>query len=262
MRFCPIVARNAMTARHHALTDKEKQTLRLLLAGHDAKSMSRHLGLSVHTINERLRESRRKLSASSSREAARLLHEAERADPQSFADIELGAATALPGAARTGASIARMPIRHRAVWIIGVIVMLSLALVALALSPAASPPTNAPPAVSTAPEPAETAVAQSARRWLVLVDASDWQASWLATATSFRNLNTIDRWASASQVARVPLGVAQARTLIGEDDVPTPPKGNMIVKFRTRFAAKAEATETLALVREDGDWRVVGYYID
>src|SRR3954463_333948 len=60
-----------------ALTEKEKQTLRLIVRGHDAKSIARSLGLSVHTINERLRDARRKLEVSSSREAARLLLEAE-----------------------------------------------------------------------------------------------------------------------------------------------------------------------------------------
>ena len=60
-----------------ALTDKEKQTLRLIVRGHDAKSIARSLGLSVHTINERLREARRKMAVSSSREAARLLLEVE-----------------------------------------------------------------------------------------------------------------------------------------------------------------------------------------
>ena len=34
-----------------ALTEKEKQTLRLIVRGHDAKSVARSLGLSVHTIN-------------------------------------------------------------------------------------------------------------------------------------------------------------------------------------------------------------------
>lgn len=80
--FCRIVAVSIMPQGHRALTDKEKQTLRLLLSGHDAKSMARHLGLSVHTVNERLRDSRRKLSASSSREAARLLRDAEGPAPQ------------------------------------------------------------------------------------------------------------------------------------------------------------------------------------
>ena len=60
-----------------ALTEKEKQTLRLIVCGHDAKSVARSLGLSVHTINERLRDARRKMAVSSSREAARLLLDAE-----------------------------------------------------------------------------------------------------------------------------------------------------------------------------------------
>ena len=60
-----------------ALTEKEKATLRLIVRGHDAKSIARELGLSVHTINERLRDARRKMEVSSSRAAARLLFEAE-----------------------------------------------------------------------------------------------------------------------------------------------------------------------------------------
>ena len=63
-----------------ALTEKEKQTLRLIVRGHDAKSSARDLGLSVHTINERLRDARRKLAVSSSREAARMLLAAEGGD--------------------------------------------------------------------------------------------------------------------------------------------------------------------------------------
>ncbi|GAA0731919.1 MULTISPECIES: helix-turn-helix domain-containing protein [Sphingomonas] len=57
----------------NALTEREKTTLRLLLAGHDAKSIARELELSVHTVNERLRDARRKLGVASSREAARRL---------------------------------------------------------------------------------------------------------------------------------------------------------------------------------------------
>ena len=34
------------------LTEKEKEPLRLLLLGHDAKSMALALDLSVHTVNE------------------------------------------------------------------------------------------------------------------------------------------------------------------------------------------------------------------
>src|SRR3546814_9039111 len=80
-----------------ALTEKEKETLRLLVDGHDAKSMARHLGLSVHTINERLRDARRKMSASSSREAARQLREIEGRHPEILRDKALGEAAAAPG---------------------------------------------------------------------------------------------------------------------------------------------------------------------
>jgi hypothetical protein len=34
-----------------------------------------------------------------------------------------------------------------------------------------------------------------------------------------------------------------------------------VVKFRTRFANKAEAVETVTLDLEDGSWRVVGVTI-
>ncbi len=61
-----------MAEGYQALTEKEKAALRLLLGGHDAKSMASQLGLSVHTVNERLRDARRKLSVSSSKAAARI----------------------------------------------------------------------------------------------------------------------------------------------------------------------------------------------
>ena len=241
-----------------ALSEKEKQTLRLLLAGHDAKSLARHLGLSVHTVNERLRDARRKLSASSSREAARLLHEAESLHPHLVADNEIGDAVLPSGTAETDASTAVLPTRHYATWIIGVIVMLSLALAIFALSPAVMQPDGN----TTSAVQAETQPVQSARRWLEMGDASNWKTSWEATAASFRKANTLALWTSVSVKVRVPLGTVLSRTLISAEEVPTPPKGNTVVKFRTQFANKVDALETIALTREDGVWRVVGCYIE
>ena len=63
------------------LSEKEKQTLRLIVRGHDAKSIARTLGLSVHTINERLRDARREMAVSSSREAARMLLHSRAPEP-------------------------------------------------------------------------------------------------------------------------------------------------------------------------------------
>ncbi|MEJ6010646.1 helix-turn-helix transcriptional regulator [Novosphingobium aquae] len=55
------------------LTDKELEILRLLAAGHTVKSIAARLGRSETSINERLRDARRKTGVGSSRELARLL---------------------------------------------------------------------------------------------------------------------------------------------------------------------------------------------
>lgn len=65
-----------------------------------------------------------------------------------------------------------------------------------------------------------------------------------------------------SKAVRTPLGAVVSRELIGEENVPAPPYGYQVVKFRTSYANKAGAIETLSLVREGGEWRVVGCTID
>lgn len=136
--------------------------------------------------------------------------------------------------------------------------MMSLALVLFILTPAV--PQGAAP---TAPaSQAESPAVLSARQWLEMGDASDWNGSWAATGASFRKANTLSLWISVSAKVRVPLGMVQSRTLISVDEVPTPPEGNTVVKFRTRFANRADAVETVALTREDGNWKVVGCYIE
>lgn len=83
-----------MTVAAQDLPEREKQVLRLLLSGHDAKSIGRELGLSTNIVNERLRDSRRKLGVGSSREAARLLALSEPDTPNNFGNKQLGIAPA------------------------------------------------------------------------------------------------------------------------------------------------------------------------
>ena len=78
------------------LPEREKQVLRLLLGGHDAKSIGRELGLSTNIVNERLRDSRRKLGVGSSREAARVLALSEPATPNNIGNKQFGIAPAPP----------------------------------------------------------------------------------------------------------------------------------------------------------------------
>ncbi|CCW19053.1 hypothetical protein EBBID32_34140 [Sphingobium indicum BiD32] len=256
-----------MTDMDWALTEKEKQTLRLIVRGHDAKSVARNLGLSVHTINERLRDARRKMAVSSSREAARLLLEAEGDDtmtsPDSLGDKEIRADAPDIPVDQDSVPISGAGRVTRPFWIIiGVALMtLALGLLALAALPqlASAPASQTPAPASTAQNPA---VVDAARQWLVLVDEGRWDESYRGTTTSFRQLNTAKVWADTSEKVRVPLGAALSRIFVSQENLPAPPAGYEVVKFRTRFANKVEAIETVSLDREEGGWRVAGVTIE
>lgn len=239
-----------------ALTEKEKQTLRLIVRGHDAKSVAVTLGLSVHTINERLRDARRKLMVSSSREAARLLLDAE--TPENLGDERTGedarsAANDVGQAPDDGAA----PARRRLPVLIGVMLMtFALGLLALTLMPGA---TQAPPAATTAPA---TAAPDAARQFLELVDAGRWSESYTRFGAAFRKLNSEQVWSEVSQRVRPPLGAVVSRTLQEQETIPVPPAGVEMLKFRTRFATGGEKIETVTLNQEGGDWKVVGVTIE
>lgn len=250
-----------------ALSDKEKETLRLLLRGHDAKSSARELGLSVHTVNERLRDARRKLGVTSSREAARVLMAAE--SPEMLGDKPLGDASGPVPAAGMAASATRRKAGLRpAVILIGVTAM-SLVLAALFLP--ASPLSVTAPAATTetiaGAEPASgskseaEAAARAAENFLVLIDASKWAESYAATGAQFRRLNTLQAWTDVSARVRPPLGKLLTRNLITNEYVPAPPQGYQLVKFASTYADGTNQIESVSLEWEDGAWRVVGIVI-
>jgi DNA-binding CsgD family transcriptional regulator len=248
-----------------ALTEKEKQTLRLIVRGHDAKSVARSLGLSVHTINERLRDARRKMAVSSSREAARLLFESEGGAPASpppelFGDARIGEAASHAKVDQGMAPIGGAGRITRHPWIvIGVLLMtLALGLLALAALPATAPPPK--PAAAAVKPNAE--IVDAARQWLALVDQNRWDESYRATGASFRKMNTAQVWADVSEKMRAQFGAAKSRTFLSEENLPAPPYGYEVVKFRASYANKPDAVETVTLEREDGVWHVVGATIE
>ena len=243
------------------LTEREKQALRLMGRGHDAKSMASHLGLSVHTVNERLRAARRKLAVSSSREAARRLLDSEPDSPNSSGHRILGEAGPHLSPAQQPAAIDGRGRTHRPLWVIAGVVIMSIiiGIAALMLQPQAVPAAAEPPAQAS---PAPARIVRSARDWLAIVDAGRWEESWRATGASFRSMNTVAAWTSASEQGRVPLGAMVSRADLSRESVPAPPYGYEMVKFRTSFANRPNVTETVTLEREGEAWRVVGYWID
>ena len=256
-----------MSAGPDKLTDREKQTLRLILRGHDAKSAARELGLSVHTVNERLREARRKLGVTSSREAARRLLAQEGDTPETFGDKDLGDAAEQAEAAEMTASAAgRWAGRGLALTIAGVFAMsLILAALFLPTSPLSMIVPAAPVSPVLAVATAETdaaAAARAAEDFLILVDEGRWADSYAATGKQFRRLNTLERWSEVSQRLRPPPGELLTRDIVGNEFVPAPPEGYRLVKFRSAYSNGAQQTESLSLAWEDGAWKVVGITFD
>lgn len=257
------------------LTDKEKDALRLLLRGHDAKSSARELGLSVHTVNERLREARRKLGVTSSREAARRLAAEERGGtPKTLGDKPLGDAGERHPEAGMAASATRrwawFGFGPRPALILIGAALMSLVLAALFLP--ASPLAIAAPgdamietvAGAEAPRKASSeaeAAARAAEDFLNLIDESKWAESYAATGAQFRKLNSLATWSEVSTRVRTPLGPLLTRNLVTNEFVPTPPDGTRLVKFASTYADGTNQVESVSLAFEDGAWRVVGIVI-
>lgn len=90
------------------LTNRQKEILRLLFNGHDAKSAALALNISVHTVNEHLSQVRKLLNASSSRVAARLFAEFEGRPPKIEGPHKMGVAVSTDDRPSTESARARV----------------------------------------------------------------------------------------------------------------------------------------------------------
>ena len=107
-------------------------------------------------------------------------------------------------------------------------------------------------------EPVNPEVVNAARAFLTLIEQKNWQASYAATGTAFRKLNTLAVWTQVSEEVHARYGSTVSRTLLSQQNLPAPPAGYEVIKFRTVYANKQQAVETVTLDREDGKWVVVG----
>jgi len=100
--------------------------------------------------------------------------------------------------------------------------------------------------------------------WLGLADKGDAGATYDAAGAQFRKAMTRERWGEALASERMPLGALQRRTMANTTfrtgAAGAAPQELALVRFRTEFAMKPGARETVTLEREPDDrWRVVGY---
>ena len=112
----------------------------------------------------------------------------------------------------------------------------------------------------------QTAAVITAQQWLAGIDAGDYAQSWTDAAGYFQGAITQDKWVSALESVRKPLGKLKIRTVdsaVTETQLPGAPDGKYVVmQFNTVFASQNPTTETITFTLEkDGQWRASGYYI-
>lgn len=113
-------------------------------------------------------------------------------------------------------------------------------------------------------ENVEAAVA-AAKKWLAVVDTGNYGQSWEEAAPVFKKEVKKEAWEGMVAKVREPLGKTKSRTLLGAQyttQLPNAPKGEyVVIQFKTDFAKKPNAIETITPMKVDGEWKVSGYYI-
>ena len=157
---------------------------------------------------------------------------------------------------------------HHLVWLTGGMLTMSLLLAALSLSnvsATANHVQDVPQNSSAAARPFETGVSTAASQWIALLDNGQWDESWQAAAIVFKAQLTSEKWTPMIQSLRTPLGRVSSRALqsaVRTSTLPGAPAGDyQVLQFKTRFATKPDAIETIVLSREKVGWRVSGYFI-
>jgi Protein of unknown function (DUF4019) len=115
-----------------------------------------------------------------------------------------------------------------------------------------------------APKP-EVEATKAAQSWLAFIDAGLYGESWDAAAKVFQGAITREQWASTLANVRGPLGKRGTRGTKSAEmrtSLPGAPDGKyVVVQFKTSFAKKKDAVETVTCYLEEGAWMVSGYFI-
>lgn len=200
-----------------ALNEKELEVLRLLAAGHTVKSIASGLDRSEASINERLREARRKTGVGSSRELARLLAEQKIWDRK--IDLSLPALSA---------EAPFVPRKQGFEWTKGRIAMAFL-LPATALSLALAAGT------ATIPEAAETAQTATAAPRATSPLAGRWSLDVARLPADERPQSVTiafspapdARWSAKVEIVAADGSVSHAESTAAADGIAVPIGGNM-----------------------------------
>lgn len=216
-----------------ALSVKELEILRLLAMGHTAKSIAARLGRSETSINERLRDARRKTGVGSSRELARIV------DAQKIWDENIDLST--PGSSTDEAV---SPSRHRRPMSKGTMIMLvSLAAAAAAIAVAAVdfPHQEVRTPTVHAAEPAQLPLVGIWSLDVMRIPVGERPRS---VTLQFR-ISGDEQWTTRAEIIGPDGSRQHAQSTAAADGVPVPIAGNMT--FADTVSLRQPAPNTLVL---------------
>lgn len=216
-----------------SLTERELEILDLLTAGHTVKSIAVRLGRSETSINERLREARRKTGIGSSRELARLISAQKNRDEK----IDLGTAPALTA---SGALPGQNGL-HSSKGAIVMLIALSLAAAGL-IAVAAEPPGG-----DASAQQVEVATAKASPlvgRWALDTARIPAAERPRQVVIAFR-LTEDGKWNTVVEMVAANGASSRAESTASTDGVPVPVSGNM--SFIDTVALRQPAPNSLVM---------------
>lgn len=214
-----------------ALNQTELEILRLLTAGHTVKTIAVRLGRSEASINERLRDARRKTGVGSSRELARLL------DAQKIWDRNIDLTT--PGSSTDAAAVPPSTGRTQSKGTTTMLIALSVAAAGLMFTAADSPQQATSSQVQTAVAPSPLA-----GTWSLDVMRIPAEERPRRVTITFR-VSQDRKWTSVVEIVAPDGSVRRAESTAAADGVPVAITGNM--DFIDTVSLRMPAPTTLVM---------------
>ncbi|XOV83269.1 MAG: DUF4019 domain-containing protein [bacterium] len=101
--------------------------------------------------------------------------------------------------------------------------------------------------------------------WLQLLDSKDYDATYRATASFFKQRVTAEQWQAQVSQVRSALGETLSRQAINasySNKLSDTKVGDYIIfEFQTEFAGQSRAVETVTVALDGRIWRTVGYFV-
>jgi DNA-binding CsgD family transcriptional regulator len=216
-----------------ALSARELEILRLLTAGHTVKTIAARLGRSEASINERLRDARRKTGVGSSRELARQVA------AQKFWDKNIGLS---PQSSTTDEALQRPNLaRPSSKGTIIMLIAMSAVAAAIAIASAGPPQSDA---TSQSVQAAATAQLPLVGKWSLDVSRLPIEGRPRRVTLDFR-VSPDQTWTGRSEIVAADGSLVHAQGTGPADGDPVPLTGNM--QFADMVSMRQPAPNTLVL---------------